>query len=178
MNDYHVVRTNRKTLAVEVTRELEVVVRAPFYVSQSQIEQFVNAHKKWIERAKQRVSERQKNFTQPTAEEIACLKKEAREYVLPKVCEFGKMMGLEPSAVKITSARTRFGSCSAKNSICFSCLLMRYPQEAVDYVIVHELAHIKHKNHGKQFYRLIEKYMPDYRERNRLLKSSPDTEKK
>lgn len=47
---------------------------------------------------------------------------------------------------------------------------MRYPDEAIDYVIVHELAHIKHKNHSKAFYALIEKYLPDYKEREKLLK--------
>lgn len=79
-------------------------------------------------------------------------------------------MNLYPTALKITSAKTRFGSCSGKDSICFSYLLMRYPDEAIDYVVVHELAHIKHKNHSKAFYTLIEKYLPDYKEREKLLK--------
>ena len=72
--------------------------------------------------------------------------------------------------MKITSARKRFGSCSGKNSLCFSYWLMLYPQEAVDYVIVHELAHIVHKNHSAAFYRLIGQYLPDYRERIKMLK--------
>ncbi|MEG1614194.1 MAG: M48 family metallopeptidase, partial [Oscillospiraceae bacterium] len=76
-----------------------------------------------------------------------------------------------PTAVKITSAEKRFGSCSGKNSLCFSYRLMQYPQDAIDYVIVHELAHIKHKNHSKNFYELIEQYMPDYKERNAILKN-------
>ncbi|MCH5315350.1 MAG: M48 family metallopeptidase [Eubacterium sp.] len=48
---------------------------------------------------------------------------------------------------------------------------MLYPPEAVDYVVVHELAHIKHHNHSKSFYNLIEKYMPDYKQREKLLKA-------
>ena len=79
-------------------------------------------------------------------------------------------MGLEPTGVKITSAKKRFGSCSAKNSICYSWRLMLYSKEAIDYVVVHELAHIAHKNHGPQFYALIEKYLPDYKEREKLLR--------
>lgn len=80
-------------------------------------------------------------------------------------------MGLTPAGIKITSAEKRFGSCSAKDSLCFSYRLMLYPPDAVDYVVVHELAHIRHKNHGKQFYALIAQVMPDYKERERLLKT-------
>ena len=79
-------------------------------------------------------------------------------------------MGLVPTGIKVTSARTRFGSCSGKNSICFSWRLMLYPPEAIDYVIVHELAHIRHHDHSPAFYALIERYMPDWRERMKLLK--------
>ena len=79
-------------------------------------------------------------------------------------------MGLNPTGIKITSAEKRFGSCNGKNSICYSWRLMQYPAEAIDYVVVHELAHIKHKNHGKEFYRLIENFLPDYKNREKLLK--------
>lgn len=90
---------------------------------------------------------------------------------LPRRVEYySEKMGLYPTSVKITSAATRFGSCSGKNSICFSYRLMLYPPEAVDYVVVHELAHIKEKNHSARFYALVERYMPDYREREKLLK--------
>ena len=79
-------------------------------------------------------------------------------------------MGLVPAGIKITSARTRFGSCSGKNSICFSWRLMLYPPEAIDYVIVHELAHIRHHDHSPAFYALIEQYLPDWKVRMKLLK--------
>jgi len=79
-------------------------------------------------------------------------------------------MNLYPTGLKITSARTRFGSCSSKNSICFSWRLMYYPEPAIDYVVVHELAHIAHKNHGPQFWALVERYLPDYRARRAMLR--------
>ncbi len=170
MTDYRVVRSKRKSLAIEVTRDLDVIVRAPFFVTDAQIERFVEGHREWLKKASERVRERRENYTPPSDEEIAALKKAAREYIPAKVMEYSALMGLKPSGIKITSARTRFGSCSGKNSLCFSYLLMQKPIEAVDYVIVHELAHIKHKNHGKRFYALIEKHMPDYRDRNKLLK--------
>ena len=170
MTEYRLVRSNRISLALEVTPELEVVVRAPLFVTEAQIKRFVESREDWLEKAIERVKARRESYMPLSEQQISALKKAAKEYIPNKVLEYSEIMGLKPSGIKITSARTRFGSCSGKNSLCFSYLLMQKPIEAVDYVIVHELAHIKHKNHGKQFYALVEKYMPDYRERNRLLK--------
>ena len=97
------------------------------------------------------------------------------EKALPgRVAYYAALMGVEPAGVKITTARKRFGSCSGKNSLCFSCLLMLYPPEAVDCVVVHELAHIRHHDHSPAFYAFIDSVMPDYRRRERLLKAAPE----
>ena len=72
--------------------------------------------------------------------------------------------------MKITSARTRFGSCSSKGSVCFSLYLMRYPAAAIDAVVVHELSHLRHHDHSPAFYAEVERWLPDYREREKLLK--------
>ena len=85
-------------------------------------------------------------------------------------------MGVCPTGITVTGAQKRFGSCSAKDRLCFSYHLMRYPEPAIDYVVVHELAHIFHKNHSKSFYAYVEKYMPDYKECEKLLKSPPSRE--
>ena len=72
--------------------------------------------------------------------------------------------------MKITGAEHRFGSCSGKDSLCFSYRLADYPPEAVEYVVVHELAHIREKNHGPRFYALVEGALPDYKAREKLLR--------
>ena len=79
-------------------------------------------------------------------------------------------MGVTPTGLKITTARKRWGSCSGKNSLCFSCFLMDRPEAAIDLVVVHELCHIQVKNHGPAFYALLERYLPDWRERKQLLR--------
>ncbi len=107
---------------------------------------------------------------EPGNEEREALRKQAKAVIPTKVAYYGRLMGLEPAGVTITSAEKRFGSCSPKNRLSFSWRLMRYPEAAVDYVVVHELAHIPHKNHGKAFYALIGSYLPDYKERKKLLK--------
>ena len=97
--------------------------------------------------------------------------KDAARAILPeKTAYWSRRMGVTPTGLRITSARKRYGSCSSKNSLCFSCFLMRYPEEAIDLVVVHELCHILEKNHGPRFYALLEQYLPDYKERKKLLK--------
>ena len=79
---------------------------------------------------------------------------------------------MEPTGITVTGAQTRFGSCSPKNRLCFSFRLMDYPMAAIEYVVVHELAHIRHKNHGPDFYKEIAAVLPDWQARRQLLKRS------
>ena len=162
-------RSNRKTLALEV-RDGRVIVRAPYGLAQGSIDAFIAQKRAWIEKHVQNHSKRQSTYPEPTPEQLDALTQLARIHLPDRVQVFAKCMGVSPSRVNITRAKTRFGSCSAKNSINFSCLLMRYPQEAIDYVIVHELAHILHKNHSAQFYQCIGAVLPDYKSRIALLK--------
>lgn len=101
------------------------------------------------------------------------LTERAKREIPPRVSFYAEKMGVEPTGIRITAARKRFGSCSGKNSLCFSCLLMQYPPEAVDCVVVHELAHIRHHDHSAAFYAFIHSVMPDYRTREALLKQPP-----
>ncbi len=166
---YRLIRSGRRTLALEVNRRAEVILRAPYYASQTEIDQFFKAHSVWLAQALEKVKKRIA-ASEISPERERELKALAKAVLPEKVAYYSRQMGLIPSAVKITSAETRFGSCSGKNSLCFSWRLMDYQEAAVDYVVVHELAHIRHKNHGKAFYALIESILPDYRERMKLLK--------
>jgi len=168
--EYTLIRSDRKTISIQVKDGGNVIVRAPLRASQRSIDKFVLSKMDWIETVAQKQKDRAIKYPEPTVEEIKELKNHAKAYIPEKIEYYSRLMGLYPSEVKINSAKKRFGSCSAKNSINFSCLLMRYPHEAIDYVIVHELAHIKHKNHGREFYLLIESVLPDWRARSRLLK--------
>jgi predicted metal-dependent hydrolase len=103
-------------------------------------------------------------------EEIERLRTFAREALSAKTKYYADIMGIKYGRVRITTAKTRFGSCSARGDISYSLRLMLYPEEAIDYVVVHELAHIKEMNHSKNFYAIIEKVMPDYKLRKRMLK--------
>ncbi len=160
----------RKTVSIKVENDLSVTVKAPRNMSDERAYEFVKAHKRWIEKRQITIKNDTKVQDDLTPEKISEYKKLAREYFCAKVNEYSKIMGLYPTGVRITSAKTRFGSCSPKNSLCFSWYLMLYTEAAAEYVVVHELAHIKIKNHGRDFYALVEKYMPDYKERKKLLR--------
>ena len=98
------------------------------------------------------------------------MRRRAKAELPPRVAYYSQILGVAPTGIKITSAKKRFGSCNGKNSICFSLYLMQYPQAAIDYVVVHELCHIRHHDHSPAFYRLVESVLPDYKERERLLR--------
>lgn len=170
MHEFILKRSRRKTLSLEINKKCEIIVRAPLHLSKKKIDEFVSSHDEWIEKNLKKIRERNENAEELSKNEIEALRKRAKEYLPDRTAYFAEIMGVEYTSLKITSAKTRYGSCSAKNGICYSLYLMQKPIEAVDYVVVHELAHTVHHNHSAQFYALVEKYMPDYKERNRLLK--------
>lgn len=136
-----------------------------------EIPKLLEKYSGWIEKSAEKQRARSADRIEETPQEIAELKKRASEILPSKVEYYSKLTGLYPTGIKITSAKKRFGSCSGRNSLCFSYQLMKYPEHCIDYVVLHEIAHIKHHNHSKNFYSLIEKYMPDYAERVRILRS-------
>ena len=171
MEKYELIRSNRKTLALEITPDCRVLVRAPLRMAQARIDTFVESHSAWIEKHLEQQRRRAASAPPPpSAAEIETLKATARTILPGKVAYWSRRMDVTPTGLKITTARKRYGSCSGKNSLCFSCFLMAYPEEAVDLVVVHELCHIREKNHGPRFYALLEQYLPDYKERKKLLK--------
>ena len=170
MTDYTLIRAKRRTMSLQLDRDGRAVVRAPYGVKKEFIDRFVAEHEGWLARAREKQQNRRLAHPEPTDEERKALIARAKEYLPMRVDYWSGIMGLTPTGLKITSARTRFGSCSGKNSLCFSWRLMQYPPEAIDYVVVHELAHIRHHDHSPAFYALIERYMPDRRERMKLLK--------
>ena len=176
MIPYRVVRSGRKTIAIQVGPDGTVTVRAPLRVSDRALAALTEQRRDWIEKTVEKQKRRAAENPPPTAAEIEALRRRAKAELPPKVEKYAAVMGVAPTGVRITSAKTRFGSCSGKNSLSFSCLLLRYPEAAVDYVVVHELAHIRHHDHSAAFWAEVEKYLPDYRARRALLRQPPTQE--
>jgi predicted metal-dependent hydrolase len=97
-------------------------------------------------------------------------KKRAREELAGRVAHYGIRFNLPVTGVTITSAMSRLGSCSTKNKVSLTWRLILAPYPVIDYVVLHELAHIKEKNHSRRFWSLLETMMPDYRQQRLWLK--------
>ncbi len=165
---YAILRSQRRTMCLEISRDGKVTVRAPLAMPLDRIEAFVASRQGWIQK---HLATLPPPRPAPTAEEIEALRDKAKAYLPARVAHYAALMGLTPTSVKITSAKLRFGSCSGRNGLCFSLFLMQYPPEAIDYVVVHELAHIRHPNHSPAFYDLVATYLPDHKARRALLRS-------
>ena len=98
-------------------------------------------------------------------------KKEIIKYLPNLVEEYSRKMNLFPASISYRKNKRTWGSCNYKNGLNFNILLMKFPIELMEYVVIHELAHIEHKNHSKRFWDLVEAYCPDYKQREKIFKS-------
>ena len=173
--DIAVIRSNRKTVAIQVNADLTVTVRVPRHTSRKDIERIISEKEPWIRkhieqiRAKKEAYEAMKTL-HLTDEEIRELVDKARKYIPERVAYFAEHMGVTYGRITIRNQKTRWGSCSSKGNLNFNCLLMLTPAEIIDYVVVHELCHRKEMNHSGAFWNEVEKVLPDYREAVRWLK--------
>ena len=173
--DIAVIRSNRKTVAIQVNADLTVTVRVPRRTSRKDIERIIREKEPWIRkhieqiRAKKEAYEAMKTL-HLTDEEIRELVDKARKYIPERVAYFAEHMGVTYGRITIRNQKTRWGSCSSKGNLNFNCLLMLTPAEIIDYVVVHELCHRKEMNHSGAFWNEVEKVLPDYREAVRWLK--------
>ena len=167
--EYNVIYSARLTVAICI-KDDGVIVRAPFGTSERRIEEIVLKHTDWIDKhlaRRKAKSEREQGLTES---EIKRIKKTARSVLKAKTEYYAEIMGLKYGRVTITGAKTRFGSCSSKGNISYSYRLMLYPEAAIDYVVVHELAHLVEMNHSSAFYDVVKGVLPDYKDRKKLLK--------
>lgn len=103
---------------------------------------------------------------------ITWYRHEARKVLTERADHFAELVGVSYTALKISGARTRWGSCSSKNSISFTWRLVMCPPAVVDYIVVHELCHIIQKNHSRDFWAEVEAVLPDHREQKEWLKNN------
>ena len=161
-----IIRSKRKTISLSLDKEGELLVRAPILCPQAVIDGFIEKNRAWIAKKQAEFKPQEEK----SAEEIKALRASAKAYLPARVAHFAPLVGAEPKGLTITAARTRFGSCSSKGRISFSLFLMEKGPAAIDYVVVHELCHLKQMNHSKAFYREVERILPDYKERIKELK--------
>ena len=206
-----IIRSKRKSIALVVNSDGELIVRAPYYASKDAIIGFIHEKQNWLERKCRAVKEANSKFQPITMAEgdivkfcgedytinlcaiddivlfgmyikipLACtreqfkiwLKRKALALMKKRTTYYATLMGALPCEVKVSEARTRWGSCSFRNNINFSWRLVMCPLEVMDYVIVHELCHIKNKSHNRAFWASVAEVLPDYGQQEKWLKNN------
>ena len=171
---YRVIRSNRKTMSGTIKDGI-LEVRAPRYVSDEEIKDFVLSHRAWIEKhmAKYKeMEEKEKGEPGLTMDDVRTLADEALKVIPSKVKFYAEKLGVTYGRITVRNQTTKWGSCTAKGNLNFNCLLMLAPSGVLDSVIVHELAHRKHMNHSKQFYEEVLGVLPDYHKWDKWLKDN------
>ena len=161
---YRIIRSKRRTLGLQVTRD-GVVVRAPYFVTEARIRGFVSGHLDWIERQMSRQAAllaRTADVPRLTQKELCVLKENARADLTRRVRHFASLMGVSYGRITIRAQKTRWGSCSREGNLSFNCLLMLAPEETRNSTVIHELCHRRHMDHSDAFYREVYRYCPDY----------------
>ena len=206
---YQVVRSNRKSVALVIDNEANLIVRVPALMPDTVIDEFVRRKKRWINEKQHQVAvfgEKHPPVVVETGESImylgsnyalikndvdeadisgnelivpenydiealiAWLKGQAMQIISERVTLYANVMGVTPGTVKLSEAKARWGSCSTKNNLNFAWRLVMCPLSVIDYVVVHELSHITHKNHSPAFWARVKTVLPTYEDGQEWLK--------
>ncbi len=210
-----IIRSKRKTLALEIAHDASLIVRAPERASLNMIQKIVSKKQNWIEK-KQEIARKKFNTTLPKkylngekflflgkkyklfivdniskplifdqnfqlsykylnkAKEIFknWYKGKAYEIIYNKVNYYSLQSGFKYKKINITNAQKRWGSCSNRGNLNFSWRLVMAPEKVIDYVTIHEVTHLKERNHSKKFWSKVELLMPDYKIPQKWLKKN------
>ncbi len=169
--EYELIRSARRSLSVRLKEDGTLEVRAPLLCTRREIERFLRSHAGWIEARQKKLRERPR-AEKLSPEELEALKKRGREIFPARVARFAPLVGVRVGRVAVRSQRTKWGSCSAKGNLNFNCLLLLAPPETLDYVVVHELCHLKEMNHSPRFWAEVKRILPDCEKQRRWLRQN------
>ncbi|MFH1859913.1 MAG: SprT family zinc-dependent metalloprotease [bacterium] len=209
-----IIRSKRKTVSIEITRDARLIVRAPKATPLGFIEKFILKKRLWIQ-DKQKLVKEKHSQSQPKefvngkeflylgntyrlyivaenappllllGQEFCLLrtylsearqlfidwyKQQAYEKIKERVDVYSNLFGLKYNKFSITDAQKRWGSCSAKDNLCFAWRLIMAPLYVIDYVVIHELTHIVEKNHSQKFWNKVKIIIPNFKESKKWLK--------
>ncbi len=173
---FDITYSRRKTVAVQITSDGKVKVRAPYGCPRSFIDSFLFQKERWIlshmERARRSAASPRRPL--PDSERKRYMET-ARDIFTQKTAYYARIMGVTYGRITIREQKTRWGSCSAAGNLNFNWRLILAPEPVLDYVVIHELAHRREMNHSKAFYDVVESVLPDYKEARKWLRQNGDS---
>lgn len=162
-----------KRLTISVRSDQTVVISRPRWVSERFARVFFEKHRTWVEQKLREVHSHKQTYTpHGSPAEYRAMKREAARLVASRLEYFNQSYGFVYHRISLRNPRTRWGSCSKKGNLNFSYKLLTLPPELADYIIVHELCHLKEFNHSKRFWELVSQTIPDYKNLRKQLRSS------
>ena len=173
MYEYTLVKSRRKTMAVEIKKDGQIIVRVPNRVSRAVAEKFLEEKSEWIEKTLSKIKakeESRETLPKFTERELYIIKKRAKQEIPFLVEEYASIIGVTYEHISIRAQNTLWGSCTAEGNLNFNCLLVLLPERVIRYVVVHELCHRKEMNHSQKFWQEVGKILPDYKELRKQLK--------
>ena len=167
--DYRVTRKRVRNLRITVKApDGRVEVSAPWHVSNAAIADFVSAKAAWIDKHQQRIARQPQPLE--AGPEADRLRREMRRTAPPMLAEWAERMGVPEPTLRIRRMRTRWGTCNtATRTVTLNLELARREPELLEYVVVHELAHLIERGHNKRFYAVMDRHLPDWRLKRRAL---------
>ena len=154
--EYKIKYSKIKNIYIQI-KDGKVIVKAPRKISKKEIEKILEQKSEWIHKTIEKETKKKEKKLLYTKEEFKrIVEKHANELI--------KQTGLVPNKITIRQVKYAWGSCSSKKNITINLELIKYSEQAIRYVILHEFCHIKYMNHSKDFWNLVEKYMPNYKQ--------------
>lgn len=167
-------RSNRKTLSIGIREDGTLLIKAPYQMQQKVIDRFVAQKRFWIYKQVQRMENNRRNQVVYTKEQEKELRQQARKRLTERTDYYKTILGVDYKRIRIADQKTRWGSCSSTGTISYNWHLVLLPDAILDYVVVHELCHLRQMNHSKDFWKMVEGILPDYQSRRKWLKENGD----
>lgn len=173
--EVEIIRSKRRSMAIQIRTDGSVVARVPMHASDRAIKRFVSAHARWIADNRGQMFERRKKLADnpydiPAWDSLSATdKKIAKQKIMEHVDYYARRMEIDYGSISMRNQKSRWGSCSSKGNLNFNYRLAYLPEELLDYVVVHELAHRRHMDHSAAFWEEVETYYPAYKKCRQML---------
>ena len=160
MIQYEITYSKIKNVYIQI-KDGKVIIKAPKRIAKNELEKIIEKKTEWINKNLEK-SKKEKNVLYTEEQFKQIVEKNANELI--------QLTGLIPNKIRIRKIKYAWGSCSQNKNITINYNLIKYSKQAIKYVILHELCHLKHMNHSKDFWDLVEKYMPEYKQAKKEFK--------
>lgn len=169
--EIEIIRSRRKTVSIQLVDYSHLLVRVPLYLTDADIYRYLESKSTWINKTRSNFQNQIFSSVLPyTRVELEDFRKQAEIDIRNRIAYFAPLIGVQWHAISFGYQVSRWGSCSSGGNLRFNSLLMDTPPHVRDYVVVHELCHLKHMNHSKFFWKEVYNALPNYKESQNWLK--------